>query len=1132
MEPVNKRARTPRWSSSSSANPPAPIAVPNLAALQTAAAHRAPSQDQNQQHTQEVTNAAGCAQEGRRDGGPAAEEIDSPAPELSTASSRTTESSSSSSSTRISGSGKISAGPASAVTTGSDIDVDLYSRQLYAIGVEAQKKMMSSRVVLVGFTALAAEIAKNLVLMGVQGVTLYDSGCVELGDLCSNFLLTESDIGRKRGQVCAQRLADLNNYVSVSFVDSSSETLESLLSNHQIVVATGCFLAVALKINKVCRAHGIKFVWADTRACFCFAFNDFGPGFAVSDRTGEQPHCYNVARITQDSCATVSVIEDQVVEFEEGSGAVFSGVEGMEEINFDPIRNSKSYVCKVTGLHEIQIGDTSSYHPYSSGGYISEVKKPSVMDFDSLEESLKSPRLIEVDSSRATRNAQLFSAFRGLWDWADSHDGTLPEYFDKRHASEVAEHARKYQLAGVEFNDDLSSTLSHICRGELPPLVTFLGGVVCQEVMKACSGKYSPINQWLLYDCDDVLPGGGDKPFELSPHCRYERQTMVLGKEVVHAILNAKMFLVGAGAIGCEVLKTWAMMGLGCGDNGIVHLTDMDLITKSNLSRQFLFRPSDIDKLKSEVAASAAVKMNASMKIKPYSSRVGIETESTFDEDFYSSLIGVCTALDNVAARLYMDSQCVLYGKALIDSGTLGTKGNTQVVVPLLTESYASSHDPPEKGIPLCTLHHFPNVIDHTIQWARDYFDGLFTKDPLVVQSYLTQASYLDNVGHQSLALKKETLETLKTLLVTQRTKNFVHCVKWARLQFNLMFTENIKNLLYNFPPDSLTNTGVPFWLAPKKCPAPLEFDVNDSTHRDFILAAANLRAFNFGIPSQSLTKGELSSIVTEVILPEWQPSGTIKLDNTETGESHTGQSEPTNSVDPDFDAVCTTLQSEIPQPSELKSLAVLPCEFEKDDDANFHMAFVTAASNLRAANYKIPPADFQRTKLIAGKIIPAMISTTAVVSGLQCIELIKVIAGVKSLAKYRNAFVNLALPFFAFSEPLAAPLTEVRKGWSWSIWEHIDISGLSNCTLLEFLNTMKDKFQLDVQMVSLGNAMLYSMFASNREKLGTKMTVLFDKILGPDPARKYVILGVSCTRLEDDLDVDIPPVFFYTQES
>jgi ubiquitin-activating enzyme E1 len=120
----------------------------------------------------------------------------------------------------------------------------------------------------------------------------------------------------------------------------------------------------------------------------------------------------------------------------------------------------------------------------------------------------------------------------------------------------------------------------------------------------------------------------------------------------------------------------------------------MDTIEKSNLNRQFLFRPWDVSKLKSECAVRAVEKMNplTKGKINFYAERVGPETENVFDVKFWKNLTGVTNALDNVEARKYMDRRCVFYQKPLLESGTLGTKGNTQVYELLILGCYPPSN--------------------------------------------------------------------------------------------------------------------------------------------------------------------------------------------------------------------------------------------------------------------------------------------------------------------------------------------------------------------------------------------------------------------------------------------------------
>ncbi|EMP26551.1 Ubiquitin-like modifier-activating enzyme 1 [Chelonia mydas] len=274
---------------------------------------------------------------------------------------------------------------------------------------------------------------------------------------------------------------------------------------------------------------------------------------------------------------------------------------------------------------------------------------------------------------------------------------------------------------------------------------------------------------------------------------------------------------VGAGAIGWELLKNFALLGLACGDGGEVTVTDMDTIEKSNLNRQFLFRPWDVTKMKSDTAAAAVRQMNPNIRITSHQDRVGPDTERVYDDDFFEGLDGVANALDNVDARMYMDRRCVYYRKPLLESGTLGTKGNVQVVIPFLTESYSSSQDPPEKSIPICTLKNFPNAIEHTLLWARDEFEGLFKQPAESVNQYISDPKVLERT------LKPPGTQT----------------------------------------PEK-TNSGTLFWSGPKRCPHPLTFDDSNPLHMDYIVAAANLFAQTYGITG-TRDVGDVAKLLRQV---------------------------------------------------------------------------------------------------------------------------------------------------------------------------------------------------------------------------------------------------------------------------
>lgn len=259
--------------------------------------------------------------------------------------------------------------------------------------------------------------------------------------------------------------------------------------------------------------------------------------------------------------------------------------------------------------------------------------------------------------------------------------------------------------------------IARFARSNISPIASFWGGIVAQEIVKF-TGKFTPITQWLHNEFFEALP---EEKVNRSPlNSRYDDQVAIFGREFQELLQQQSTFMIGAGALGCEFLKMFALMGLGI--KGMLTVADDDNIEVSNLNRKFLFRKENVGSSKAQCASARVSKMNPDFKSKAFKSRVDPDNEPVFNDDFWEGLNLVVNAVDNVKARMYVDSKCLWYNKPLFESGTLGTKCNSQVILPHMTASYSESVDPPEESIPLCTLKNFPYQIDHCIQWARDYF--------------------------------------------------------------------------------------------------------------------------------------------------------------------------------------------------------------------------------------------------------------------------------------------------------------------------------------------------------------------------------------------------------------------------
>lgn len=195
---------------------------------------------------------------------------------------------------------------------------------------------------------------------------------------------------------------------------------------------------------------------------------------------------------------------------------------------------------------------------------------------------------------------------------------------------------------------------------------------------------------------------------------------------------NMKILIVGAGGLGCEILKNLAIAGIKNLD-----IIDLDMVDVTNLNRQFLFRRKDVGKPKSEVAAEFIKKRVPSCNVKYYCGK--IQDKSL---EFYSHFHVIVAGLDNIKARRWLNSlvhSFLQYDKAgkvmpqsvkiLIDGGTESFGGQSRVIIPGTTPCFECTLGTMAKSqkFNFCTIAQTPRIPEHCIsyvyliQWDQEF---------------------------------------------------------------------------------------------------------------------------------------------------------------------------------------------------------------------------------------------------------------------------------------------------------------------------------------------------------------------------------------------------------------------------
>ena len=170
--------------------------------------------------------------------------------------------------------------------------------------------------------------------------------------------------------------------------------------------------------------------------------------------------------------------------------------------------------------------------------------------------------------------------------------------------------------------------------------------------------------------------------------------------------------------------------------------------------------------------------------------------------------------------------------------------------------------------------------------------------------------------------------------------------------------------------------------------------------------------------------------------------------------------------------------------------------EFEKDDDSNGHVDFIYAASNLKAEIYKIEKCDKLKVKLKAGKIIPAVSTTTAAIVGLVSLQFYTLFQ-TYDIKYLRDHYFNFAIKTFNFEYPTACKYIKNEKynqliPEKFNLWDLIEIN--EPMTINQFIQYIKKEYEINVCSIMINKKEIYSSHNFNNDGTDINRSIFINK--------------------------------------
>ena len=960
-----------------------------------------------------------------------------------------------------------------------NVDSNLYSRQIRAFGIETMKDLTKLKVLIVGMRGLGLETAKNLALMGIKEINIYDPEKCLINDRGSNYYINILDIeeGKRRDEASLKELIKLNPYVNISIMEGD-DIFSNLKKYNVVLISKMMDENILIKLNEECRSNNIGFIYSCSLGISGFIFSDFGEKFTITDYNGLELKSYVIQNITNEKKGLITIDDtsgwNNTFTLDEDDMVIISDIKGMEELNDGKPRNIIKKDNKSFYIEE----DTTQFGKYIAGGHAKQYKKPIIKNYKSLKERIEAPFDEEnfigpVDYSKGNINPLLHCGFMALQNYF-TKNGKLPELNDldeTKKVVDIAKHTynknkeKKVEWMGDEiddFNGEIVEKIVRWSKAEISPICSIIGGILAQEVIKF-TGKFTPIEQWMWFDFFETVSLLNENIERKLEGTRYDDLISIYGNEIQKKLGSLNIFLIGAGANGCEFLKNFALMGISCSD-GKITVTDNDLIEVSNLNRQFLFRNENIGDYKSKIACENVKKINNQCNTKDLQLLLCEETENIFNDSFWNEQDLIIFGVDNEDARRYIDNQCTNFKLTGIDAGTLGTKGRVQLIIPDKTICY---NDNPkveeEEFIPMCSLHHFPNTIRHCIEWGKIKFLELIYEGVKDLKNYAENPEkfFIDKKKENSYSAK-ESIKLILEYIQLLTENNSYNLIEFCVKLYTKFFDYDIQHILELYPHDYKNKDGSLYWTGSKRIPHPIQYNSNNELCLMFISNFSILLSKLFGIKiDESEIKSQSDNIkINQVLIQE--------KDNKENNNEDTEIYNILNKIE---------LSKEIKEKINL----IIPIEFDKENE--IHISIIHSFANLKANNFNIECCSILDTKLISGKIIPSIPTSTSTVGGFVSLQILNLIQ-THDLSILRNSYFNLAVSLVNQLETdkvkyhkeneidpiLNKPIKYIPNGWT--VWDKIEINKSMSCK--DFIDFIKFEYNVNINCIISGNIIIY----------------------------------------------------------